>query len=42
MCQIHDRCLEHCGEGDVVDYARGANIAGFRKVADAMLSFGVS
>lgn len=42
MCRIHDRCLEHCGEGDVVDYARGANIAGFRKVADAMLSFGVS
>lgn len=42
MCQIHDRCLQHCGEGRVVNYARGANIAGFRKVADAMLSFGVA
>lgn len=41
MCQIHDRCLEHGGNGDVIDYGRGANIAGFKKVADAMLSFGV-
>jgi glutamate dehydrogenase (NADP+) len=24
-----------------VDYVRGANVAGFRKVADAMLAYGV-
>jgi glutamate dehydrogenase (NADP+) len=41
MCQIHDRCLEHGGDADVVDYVRGANIAGFKKIADAMLAFGV-
>jgi glutamate dehydrogenase (NADP+) len=39
---IHGRCLEH-GQmgGGYCDYVRGANIAGFRKVADAMLAFGV-
>ena len=26
---------------DYVDYVKGANIAGFKKVADAMLAFGV-
>jgi glutamate dehydrogenase (NADP+) len=26
--------------GDVVDYVKGANIAGFVKVADAMLAYG--
>jgi glutamate dehydrogenase (NADP+) len=43
MDGIHTRCLEHGrrpGE-DYVDYVRGANIAGFKKVADAMLAFGV-
>ena len=41
MTGIHDTCVEH-GEGkDRVDYAKGANIAGFRKVADAMLAQGV-
>jgi glutamate dehydrogenase (NADP+) len=43
MDGIHTRCLEHgCrGGDDYVDYVRGANIAGFKKVADAMLAFGV-
>jgi glutamate dehydrogenase (NADP+) len=43
MDGIHTRCLEHgCRPGDdYVDYVRGANIAGFKKVADAMLAFGV-
>jgi glutamate dehydrogenase (NADP+) len=27
--------------GGYCDYVRGANIAGFKKVADAMLAFGV-
>jgi glutamate dehydrogenase (NADP+) len=40
MKKIHDSCVEY-GEGkDHVDYLAGANIAGFIKVADAMLSFG--
>jgi glutamate dehydrogenase (NADP+) len=44
MDGIHESCLEYGrrpGEGDYVDYVRGANIAGFKKVADAMLAFGV-
>ncbi len=46
MDGIHERCVEYgrldgAGEGDYVDYVRGANIAGFVKVADAMLAFGV-
>jgi glutamate dehydrogenase (NADP+) len=42
MDGIHDRCLTY-GEqnGGYVDYVKGANIAGFKKVADAMLAFGV-
>jgi glutamate dehydrogenase (NADP+) len=42
MDGIHSRCLEY-GErgGGYVDYVKGANIAGFKKVADAMLAFGV-
>ncbi len=42
MDGIHDRCLVY-GEqgGGYVDYVKGANIAGFKKVADAMLAFGV-
>ena len=41
MQKIHRSCVEHGREGDFVDYLRGANIAGFIKVADAMLSYGV-
>ncbi len=42
MGQIHNQCVEY-GEnsGKVVNYVKGANIAGFKKVADAMLSYGV-
>lgn len=41
MESIHDKCLEY-GEGTNgnIDYVKGANIAGFKKVADAMLAFG--
>jgi glutamate dehydrogenase (NADP+) len=42
MKGIHERCVEH-GEsaGDnYVDYVKGANIAAFIKVADAMLAYG--
>jgi glutamate dehydrogenase (NADP+) len=43
MDGIHERCLEYGGRAgtDTADYVKGANIAGFKKVADAMLAFGV-
>jgi glutamate dehydrogenase (NADP+) len=42
MNGIHERCLEYGDRGGgYVDYVKGANIAGFKKVADAMLAFGV-
>jgi len=42
MSNIHKSCLEYAERPDgYIDYARGANIAGFKKVADAMLAFGV-
>jgi glutamate dehydrogenase (NADP+) len=42
MKGIHDRCLEYGrGADGHTDYVKGANIGGFKKVADAMLAFGV-
>ncbi|MGQ0560173.1 MAG: NADP-specific glutamate dehydrogenase [Sphingosinicella sp.] len=42
MNDIHERCLEYGDRGGgYVDYVKGANIGGFKKVADAMLAFGV-
>ena len=41
MQDIHSSCIEYGKEGDYVDYVKGANIAGFVKVADAMLDQGV-
>jgi glutamate dehydrogenase (NADP+) len=39
---IHDQCVEHgVQKGGHIDYFKGANIAGFTKVADAMLAYGV-
>ena len=38
---IHNSCLTHGQEKDYVNYEKGANIAGFIKVADAMLAQGV-
>ncbi len=40
MGNIHDACVREGTEEGFVDYARGANIAGFKKVADAMLDMG--
>ena len=41
MKDIHSSCVKY-GKGDNhVDYVKGANIAGFVKVADAMLDQGV-
>jgi glutamate dehydrogenase (NADP+) len=41
MKEIHAKCEEHGKTDTGVDYVKGANIAGFLKVADAMLSYGV-
>ncbi|OUX95041.1 MAG: glutamate dehydrogenase [Hyphomonas sp. TMED17] len=42
MLGIHEQCVEYGNsEGGYVDYVKGANIAGFKKVADAMLAYGV-
>jgi glutamate dehydrogenase (NADP+) len=42
MQGIHDRCLETADEyGTPGSYVAGANIAGFTRVADAMLALGV-
>jgi len=41
MMGIHESCREYGQRGDYIDYVKGANIAGFKKVADAMLAFGV-
>lgn len=42
MRTIHDTCLSTAEEiGRPGDYVAGANIAGFRRVADAMLAFGI-
>ena len=41
MRDIHDSCVEFgTGKSGPVNYLGGANIAGFMKVADAMLSYG--
>ena len=41
MKNIHKTCVTYGKEKDTVDYVRGANIGGFIKVADTMLSSGV-
>lgn len=42
MYNIHEACVEYGSDGNgYVDYVKGANVAGFVKVADAMLAQGV-
>jgi glutamate dehydrogenase (NADP+) len=41
MKSIHAQCLEYGSTANGVDYVKGANVAGFVKVADAMLDQGV-
>lgn len=40
MEDIHAKCLKYGDEDGEVDYVKGANIAGFSKVADAMVAYG--
>lgn len=41
MKNIHEACVNYGKEGDFINYIKGSNIAGFVKVADAMISQGV-
>ena len=41
MKDIHESCKKYGQKGDYIDYVKGANIAGFVKVADAMLDQGL-
>jgi glutamate dehydrogenase (NADP+) len=41
MKAIHEQCVIHGRQGNYVNYVDGANVAGFIKVADAMIDQGV-
>ncbi len=41
MASIHTACVRHGKDGDFTNYVKGANIAGFIKVADAMIDQGL-
>jgi glutamate dehydrogenase (NADP+) len=41
MVSIHENCVRYGKDGKYIDYVKGANIAGFVKVADAMIAQGV-
>jgi glutamate dehydrogenase (NADP+) len=41
MIAIHEQCVKYGKDGEYINYVNGANIAGFVKVADAMIDQGV-
>ncbi|MDD5073066.1 MAG: NADP-specific glutamate dehydrogenase [Candidatus Omnitrophica bacterium] len=41
MIAIHEQCVRYGKEGSYINYVKGANIAGFVKVADAMIDQGL-
>ena len=41
MSNIHEKCVKYGSREGWVDYVEGANIAGFVKLADAMVAYGV-
>ena len=42
MHSIHEQCVNYGnGSGGTVNYVKGANIAGFVKVAEAMVAYGL-
>ena len=41
MSDIHEQCVAHGKAGDYIHYVKGANIAGFMKVAKAMMAQGI-
>ena len=40
MKEIHEKCVQYGKKGEHVDYVDGANLAGFVKIAEAMLAYG--
>ena len=41
MKSIHSQCIQHGKSKNKINYVKGANIAGFIKVADAMIDQGI-
>ena len=41
MAGIHERCVEYGDDDGRVDYIKGANIASFVKLSDAIMAYGV-
>jgi glutamate dehydrogenase/leucine dehydrogenase len=41
MKNIHENCVKYGKDGNYINYVNGANVAGFVKVADAMLDHGI-
>lgn len=41
MSDIHANCVKYGKEGKYINYVKGANVAGFIKVADSMIELGV-
>ena len=41
MADVHAQCLQYGKEDGYINYVRGANIAGFMKVARAMMAQGI-
>ncbi len=41
MQAIHEQCVKYGKEGNFINYMKGANIAGFKKVADSMIDQGL-
>ena len=41
MSGIHAQCVKYGKEGNYINYVKGANVAGFMKVAKAMLAQGI-
>ena len=41
MSGIHEQCVKYGKEGNYINYVKGANVAGFMKVAKAMLAQGI-
>ena len=42
MKRIHDQCAEASPRNDHIDYAKGANIAAFKRISEAMMAQGLS
>lgn len=42
MANIHQLCVENSADQNDIDYIQGANIAGFKRVAEAMVAYGAA